>query len=286
MGAREATSEWGRHPASPAANPRVFGRHEPDGSGGHGPAPAYRRVSDTPHTGGAPTAPRPPRNTCAGSALPPRDAATRRPVPHAQIRFLCSGWPAVRGGVSRTCRRARPGSVCAIRGCGLRFGAMTGHGRLLLVRHARTAGNVGRRRMGREDVPLDHVGRQQADGLASTLQTVIPTHAPAAIHSSPLLRATQTIAPFAAARNLRHRGRGGALPDQPAACRGGRGKGLRDRRPDERGSSPPTRPSSRWRCRPTGASKARSRCGRRQRCLRRNSITVADQAARIAALLE
>jgi glucosyl-3-phosphoglycerate phosphatase len=80
---------------------------------------------------------------------------------------------------------------------------MTGHGRLLLVRHARTAGNAVRRRTGREDVPLDHVGRQQADGLASTLQTVIPTHAPLTVHSSPLLRATQTIAPFAAARGLR-----------------------------------------------------------------------------------
>jgi broad specificity phosphatase PhoE len=57
--------------------------------------------------------------------------------------------------------------------------------------------------MGREDLPLDCIGRQQADGLASTLQTVIPTRAPLTVHSSPLLRATQTIAPFAAARDLR-----------------------------------------------------------------------------------
>lgn len=57
--------------------------------------------------------------------------------------------------------------------------------------------------MGRQDVPLDHVGRQQADGLASTLQTVIPAHAPLTVHSSPLLRAAQTIAPFAAARGHR-----------------------------------------------------------------------------------
>ena len=57
--------------------------------------------------------------------------------------------------------------------------------------------------MGRQDVPLDDVGRQQADGLASALQTAIPARAPLAVHSSPLLRATQTIAPFAAARELR-----------------------------------------------------------------------------------
>jgi broad specificity phosphatase PhoE len=57
--------------------------------------------------------------------------------------------------------------------------------------------------MGREDVPLDCVGLQQADELASTLQTVIPIRAPLTVHSSPLLRATQTIAPFAAAQGLR-----------------------------------------------------------------------------------
>lgn len=80
---------------------------------------------------------------------------------------------------------------------------MTAHGRLLLVRHAQAAGNRARRRMGREDLPLDCVGLQQADELASTLQTVIPIRAPLTVHSSPLLRATQTIAPFAAAQGLR-----------------------------------------------------------------------------------
>ena len=57
--------------------------------------------------------------------------------------------------------------------------------------------------MGREDLPLDCVGRQQADELASTLQAVLPTRAPLSVYSSPLLRATQTIAPFAVARGLR-----------------------------------------------------------------------------------
>lgn len=56
--------------------------------------------------------------------------------------------------------------------------------------------------MGRQDLPLDDVGRRQAAGLTGALQTAIPTQALLAIHSSPLLRATQTIAPFAAAREL------------------------------------------------------------------------------------
>lgn len=70
-------------------------------------------------------------------------------------------------------------------------------GRLLLIRHGRTAGN-GRRYVGWEDVPLDEAGRAQADALAAALN-----HARIdAIYSSPLRRARDTAAPLAQARGL------------------------------------------------------------------------------------
>ncbi len=79
---------------------------------------------------------------------------------------------------------------------------MNGAGRLLLVRHARTADNANSRRMGRQDPPLDDVGRAQVVGLTSALESAIPLETQPAIHSSPLIRAIQTIAPFASARSL------------------------------------------------------------------------------------
>lgn len=79
---------------------------------------------------------------------------------------------------------------------------MTLGGRLLLLRHAHTAGNAGRHRMGREDLPLDSIGQQQVEALTSAMQTAIPAQAALTVHSSPLLRAIQTISPFAAARNV------------------------------------------------------------------------------------
>ena len=57
--------------------------------------------------------------------------------------------------------------------------------------------------MGRQDPSLDEVGKQQVEGLTSALQTVVPAQEALSIHSSPLLRAAQTIAPFAAAREVR-----------------------------------------------------------------------------------
>jgi glucosyl-3-phosphoglycerate phosphatase len=73
-------------------------------------------------------------------------------------------------------------------------------GRLLLVRHARTAGNANRQPMGRQDLPLDDTGRAQVLGLTAALERVVAVGVPASIHSSPLTRATETIAPFAEAR--------------------------------------------------------------------------------------
>ena len=76
-------------------------------------------------------------------------------------------------------------------------------GRLLLVRHAHTVGNANGHRMGRHDLPLDDVGQHQVRGLSAALQAAVPAYAQLSIYSSPLLRATQTISPFAAARGLR-----------------------------------------------------------------------------------
>ncbi len=60
---------------------------------------------------------------------------------------------------------------------------------LLLVRHARTADNAARILVGRRDVPLDTVGRQQAERLLQQLLLLDP----AAVYVSPLQRAIQTV---------------------------------------------------------------------------------------------
>lgn len=70
------------------------------------------------------------------------------------------------------------------------------HGRLLVARHGRTAWNADDRRLGRADVPLDEVGRAQADALRDLLATVRID----AIHVSPLQRALHTALPLARAR--------------------------------------------------------------------------------------
>ena len=43
------------------------------------------------------------------------------------------------------------------------------HGRVLLARHGQTRWNVEGRRLGREDIPLDEVGRVQALHLRDAL---------------------------------------------------------------------------------------------------------------------
>ena len=61
---------------------------------------------------------------------------------------------------------------------------------LYLVRHGRTAQNAGRRLLGREDVPLDELGRRQADALGQVdlLQNSVR------VVTSPLSRARETAA--------------------------------------------------------------------------------------------
>ncbi len=61
---------------------------------------------------------------------------------------------------------------------------------LFLVRHGRTAINVGNKLQGRIDHPLDEVGRQQAVDIASVLKSVDR------VISSPLIRAKQTADAF------------------------------------------------------------------------------------------
>lgn len=68
--------------------------------------------------------------------------------------------------------------------------------RLLLVRHGQTAWNIERRFLGRTDVPLDAIGRDQAARLARRLAAT-PL---AAVWSSPLARAVQTATPLGAPR--------------------------------------------------------------------------------------
>ncbi len=60
--------------------------------------------------------------------------------------------------------------------------------RMLLARHGQTAYNAERRFMGQLDVPLDDVGRAQAQAVAARLSTELP----AAIYSSTLKRALET----------------------------------------------------------------------------------------------
>jgi broad specificity phosphatase PhoE len=59
---------------------------------------------------------------------------------------------------------------------------------LFLVRHGRTASNAGRRLLGREDVPLDELGRRQADELGK----VQFLRCAERVVASPLSRALET----------------------------------------------------------------------------------------------
>ncbi len=71
-----------------------------------------------------------------------------------------------------------------------------GGARLIVVRHGQTAWNVGageERFRGRTDLPLDHVGLDQARAVADRLKG----ESIAALYASPLLRARQTVAPLA-----------------------------------------------------------------------------------------
>jgi broad specificity phosphatase PhoE len=61
---------------------------------------------------------------------------------------------------------------------------------LYLVRHGRTAHNAGRRLLGREDVPLDELGRRQAEALGQ----VHLLRNSARVVTSPLSRARETAA--------------------------------------------------------------------------------------------
>jgi probable phosphoglycerate mutase len=65
---------------------------------------------------------------------------------------------------------------------------LPGERRVLLVRHGQTAWNVEGRFLGRSDIPLDEVGEDQAERLATRLRA-LPL---AALWSSPLSRAAAT----------------------------------------------------------------------------------------------
>ncbi|HJN77329.1 MAG TPA: histidine phosphatase family protein [Myxococcota bacterium] len=69
---------------------------------------------------------------------------------------------------------------------------------LLLLRHGRTRANVERRFVGCMDVPLDEVGRDQAEAVCRRLRS-LPR---AALYSSPLSRAAQTAEPLGPPRLL------------------------------------------------------------------------------------
>lgn len=67
-------------------------------------------------------------------------------------------------------------------------------GRVFLIRHGRTPGNVARRRVGRQDLPLDEVGEEQARLVAEALRET-PVHR---VWVSSLGRAQATAAPLCA----------------------------------------------------------------------------------------
>lgn len=71
-------------------------------------------------------------------------------------------------------------------------------GQILLARHGRTQWNVERRRLGRTDIPLDGVGREQAAALPNLLADEFIDY----IFSSPLVRARETAAPIARLRGV------------------------------------------------------------------------------------
>jgi len=60
--------------------------------------------------------------------------------------------------------------------------------RLVLVRHGETEHNRGRVTLGRADVPLNELGRRQAEAVAAA----VARYAPDAVYSSPLARALDT----------------------------------------------------------------------------------------------
>jgi broad specificity phosphatase PhoE len=69
--------------------------------------------------------------------------------------------------------------------------------RLTLVRHGETEHNRGGLTLGRHDVALNDLGRQQAAALAASF-----SKRPAAVYSSPLIRARDTAAAIAAAAGV------------------------------------------------------------------------------------
>lgn len=72
-------------------------------------------------------------------------------------------------------------------------------GRIALVRHGRTEWNAARRMQGTTDIPLDDVGRAQAEQAAAALASLGDwTH----VVASPLLRASETAAIIAARLGL------------------------------------------------------------------------------------
>jgi broad specificity phosphatase PhoE len=70
---------------------------------------------------------------------------------------------------------------------------------ILLVRHGQTTWNVERRYRGQADVPLDEVGRRQAE---ATARYVVARWSPSAVYASPLQRAADTAQAIADATGL------------------------------------------------------------------------------------
>jgi len=66
--------------------------------------------------------------------------------------------------------------------------------RVILVRHGQTAWNKVERFRGREDLPLDETGRQQAQAAARYIAT---SWTPSVVYTSPLLRSVETAAAIA-----------------------------------------------------------------------------------------
>ena len=73
-------------------------------------------------------------------------------------------------------------------------------GRIILVRHGHTSWNK-LRYIGWEDIPLDNSGRQQAEDVRQQLRNEKID----VIYSSPLIRALETIRPFAEKQHLKIR---------------------------------------------------------------------------------